>query len=68
MISYFNFRIAKVLLKELKVKGLSLRFIKRSANSVAHFLASYSYLTGRAWRVNNNHSELINVLKNNLKS
>lgn len=45
LLSYFGRIIQelKVLPLELKDKGMFIRFIKRSAKNVAHFLVSYSY-------------------------
>lgn len=46
LLSYFGRIIqeCRVLLSDLKDKGVVLRFVKRSKNNVAHFLAGYYFL------------------------
>lgn len=55
----------KDLLVELSNKGVNLRFIKRSANNLAHTLASSSYsIAKRTWEPIVAYPDLIQVLKN----
>ncbi|XP_074351310.1 uncharacterized protein LOC141690404 [Apium graveolens] len=70
MLSYFGRVIAqcKQLLEELKDRNVSLKFVKRSANKVANYLARHTcVISDRVWRVDNIHSEFIDVLSNDLK-
>lgn len=58
----------KRLLLELKSRNVTLRFVKRSANMVAHYLARYSSsLADRSWEMGEAHSEFTHVLLNDLK-
>ncbi|KAL8118188.1 hypothetical protein AgCh_015911 [Apium graveolens] len=55
------------LLLGLKNQNVMLRFVKRSANNVAHYLASYnSSLADRRWRKENIHQEFLSILCNDL--
>ncbi|KAL8121558.1 hypothetical protein AgCh_018338 [Apium graveolens] len=70
MLSYFGRVIAqcKQLPEELKDRNVSLKFVKRSANKVTHYLARHTcVISDRVWRVDNIHSEFIDVLSNDLK-
>lgn len=70
LLSYFGRLIqqCKMLLEELKNKGVILRFVKRSANNLAHTLASCSYfIAERVWVPGVVYPELINILENDLK-
>lgn len=50
------------ILASLLHKNIMFRFVKRSANRVAHYLARYSYsLADHSWRVGDVHSEFNNV-------
>ena len=70
MRSYFG-RIVdecRALLMELKDRGVNLRFVKRSANNLAHALAKCSYsIADRIWKANVAYPDLIHVLENDLK-
>lgn len=56
------------LLEELRNQNILLRFVKRSANSVAHYLARYSSLIAdRKWEVGDVHPEFYAILCNDLK-
>lgn len=56
-----------MLLSELKNRGVSLKFVKRSTNNVAHYLARYSCsIDDRIWWMSNAHPKFIHVLKNDL--
>lgn len=56
------------LLVELKDREVSLRFVRRSANKVAHFIArNSSSLAGRNWHGDSTHPDFISVIKNDLK-
>ncbi|XP_063942429.1 uncharacterized protein LOC135150218 [Daucus carota subsp. sativus] len=58
----------KNLLAGMSSQNVMLRFVKRSANRVAHYLARYSYLPAdRSWRVENVHPEFDYVLCNDLR-
>ncbi|XP_074342605.1 uncharacterized protein LOC141680216 [Apium graveolens] len=58
----------KELLAELHSQNVMLRFVKRSANRVAHFLARHSYLpANRIWRLDNIHPDFYHVLCDDLK-
>lgn len=51
------------LMLQCKAKNTKLRFVKRSANSVAHYLARYSCLVAeRKWRMGDVHPEFSYVL------
>lgn len=68
-LSYFGRIIhkCKTLLSELKDNNVLVKFVKRSANMVAHFLAKFTTsVADLIWRVNDNHQEFIDVLMNNL--
>lgn len=70
MLSYFGRVIVqcKQLLEELKYRNVPLRFVKQSANQVAHYLAKHFCVNSdRVWRVDNIHSEFIDVLSYDLK-
>lgn len=70
MVSYFGRIIqqCKSLLSKLQDKGITLRFVKRSANGLAHHLASCSHSTSdRIWGPNEVDPDLIHVLENDLK-
>lgn len=57
----------KVLLAELKNKNITFRFVKRTANKVAHFLARQNCSEAdRIWRVGDVHSDSKVVLSNDL--
>ncbi|KAL6503124.1 hypothetical protein OROHE_023753 [Orobanche hederae] len=59
----------KQLMEELKDHSVVLRFVKRSANRVSHYLARYSCLVAdRRWTEGNAHPEFISVLLNDLRS
>lgn len=69
LLSYFGRVIedCKRLLEELKGWKVALVFVKRSANSVAHYLARAGYsLADRTWRLSNAQPEFIDVLMNDL--
>ncbi|WOG87677.1 hypothetical protein DCAR_0206908 [Daucus carota subsp. sativus] len=69
MISYFGSLVqeCRELLRYAKDKGVILRFVKRSANNLAHALASCSYsVADRVWKANEAYPEIILVLKNDL--
>ncbi|KAL1833637.1 hypothetical protein ACET3Z_003288 [Daucus carota] len=58
----------KQLLMDLQGKNVMLRFVKRSANSVTHYLASYSSsLADRKWEKETVHPEFLSILCNDLK-
>ncbi|XP_063943005.1 uncharacterized protein LOC135150559 [Daucus carota subsp. sativus] len=70
MTSYFGAVIqqCRSLLKEMKDKGVSLKFVKLSANNLAHAFASCSYsVADRIWKANKVSPEIIHVLENDLK-
>ncbi|KAL8149999.1 hypothetical protein AgCh_006858 [Apium graveolens] len=59
----------KGMLVSLKDKNVILRFVKRSANRVSHYLARYNCsIADRIWRVGDVHSDFHNVLLNDLRS
>uniref|UniRef100_A0A803QFT1 Reverse transcriptase domain-containing protein n=1 Tax=Cannabis sativa TaxID=3483 RepID=A0A803QFT1_CANSA len=69
MDSYFGRVVSKCkdLLIELKHKFISLKFVKRSANNGAHFLArSTCFIADRILRESNAPAEFISVLMNDL--
>lgn len=71
MLSYFGRVIEQFTqaLEELKEHEVSLRFVKRSVNNVAHFLARHTCsVADRVWRMGFVHSEFLDVLMNDLKS
>lgn len=48
----------RVLLKSLKNRNVLIRFVKRSANRVSHFLARYNcFIADRIWRMGDVHPE-----------
>ncbi|XP_074323135.1 uncharacterized protein LOC141660074 [Apium graveolens] len=56
------------LLVDLQDKNVMLRFVKRFANNVAHYLVCYnSSLADRRWEKENVHSEFLSILCNDLK-
>lgn len=66
--SYFGVLIkeCKSMIHDLSSSSVSVRFVKRSANKVADFLAKATYSpTDHIWRVSD-HPEFINVLMNDL--
>ncbi|XP_074326550.1 uncharacterized protein LOC141664498 [Apium graveolens] len=70
MLSYFGRLIdqCKELLREQASKCVVLRFVKRSANNLAHTLASSSYsIAEHSWEPDVVYPELIHVLENDLK-
>ncbi|XP_074344437.1 uncharacterized protein LOC141683598 [Apium graveolens] len=70
LLSYFGITIEDcgVLLEEVRGKEVSVKFIKRSANNVAHSIARYSSsIADRIWTMDNVHPEFINVMLNDLK-
>lgn len=70
LLSYFGRIIeeCKYALEELKDRNVYLRFVRRSANNVAHYIARYSSLIAeRIWRVDRAHSEFHNVLLKDLE-
>ncbi|XP_074327790.1 uncharacterized protein LOC141665702 [Apium graveolens] len=70
MSSYFGILIqdCRNLLKEVKNKGVYLKFVKRSANNLAHAFASCSYsVADRIWRTNEVSQDIIHVLEQDLK-
>ena len=57
----------RVLLTSLKNKNVKFRFVKRSANKVAHFLARNTCsVADRVWRVGDVHSDFHDILLNDL--
>lgn len=55
------------ILANLSSKNVLFRFVKRSANRVAHYLARHSYSNAdRTWKVIDTHSELYSVMLNDL--
>lgn len=55
------------LIADLRLRNVTLKFVRRSANKVAHFLARYSSsLADRTWDMGNAHPEFIHVLANDL--
>lgn len=59
----------RALLKGLKDQNVLIRFVKRLANRVSHYLARYSCsIADRIWGVGDVHSEFQNVLLNDLRS
>lgn len=59
----------KALLTDLKDRDVILRFVKRSANNVSHYLARYSsLLADRIWRMSDVHPAFHNVLLSDLLS
>lgn len=57
----------KKLLVELESRNVTLKFVKRSANSVAHYLAKYSSsIADRTWELVDIHSDFLNVLLKDL--
>lgn len=70
LLSYFGRIVGqcRVLLEELKHKDVILRFVKWSANNLAHSLASCSYsIADRVWEPGVAYSDLSHVLANDLK-
>lgn len=68
-LSYFGRIVGecRTLLSELKGRNVMVRFVKRSANKVAHFLAKSTYsIADRIWRVCDNHPGFIDVLMDDL--
>ncbi|XP_074342936.1 uncharacterized protein LOC141680672 [Apium graveolens] len=66
--SYFGVLVkeCKSLIHDLSSRSVSVRFVKRSANKVADFLAKATYSpSNRIWRVSD-HPGFINVLMNDL--
>lgn len=58
----------KQLLVDLKSRNVTLKFVKRSANLVAHYIARYSSsIADRSWGVGDAHPDLIHVLATDLK-
>lgn len=58
----------RTILASLRDQNIVFRFIKRSANSVAHYLARYSRsVADRRWLINDVHPDLFHVLLNDLK-
>lgn len=58
----------RALLAGLQSQNVMLRFIKRSVNSVAHYLARYSSLIAdRRWVMDDVHADFYNVLCNDLR-
>lgn len=58
----------KTLLKELRSRNVTLKFVRRSANMVAHYLArSSSSLADRRWGMRDVHPDLFRVLSDDLK-
>lgn len=56
------------LLPGVRDQNIELRFVKRSANRTAHYLARNSYLPAdRVWRVDNTHPDFYNVLCDDLR-
>ncbi|KAL8103095.1 hypothetical protein AgCh_027577 [Apium graveolens] len=56
------------LLVSLSNKNVVFKFVKRSANRVAHYLARYNYsIADRSWRVGDVHPEFHAVLLNDLR-
>ena len=58
-ISYFGRLIqeCKNLLADLKDRNVMVRFIKRSANTIAHFIAKSTYtMSDHSWRVSDYHA------------
>lgn len=69
-LSYFSRVVdeCKQYLLELRGRVVTLNFVKRSANAVAHFLArSTSSLADRSWNRENVDPDLLNVMLNDLK-
>lgn len=69
MLSFFGRIIeeCKQGLKSLKDRSESLKFVKRSANEVAHYLARHSCsIADRTWSVDNAHSEFLDVIRHDL--
>ena len=68
-LSYFGRIIneCKSLLSVLEDRNVDVKFVKRSANKVAHFLVKSTYsLADRTWRMCDNHTGFIDVLMNDL--
>ena len=68
--SYFGRIIedCKALVEELKGKKVLMKFVKRSANHVAHFIARCSSsIADRVWTMGNIYPEFTDVLLNDLK-
>lgn len=58
----------KQLLSVLKERHVTLKFVKRSANKVAHLLARYQRsIADRSWSGGNAHPELSKMLRDDLK-
>ncbi|KAL8133670.1 hypothetical protein AgCh_008927 [Apium graveolens] len=58
----------KNLLVDLRSRNVTLKFVKRSANMVAHFLARYSSsLADRSWGMGDAHPDFIHVLLKDLQ-
>ncbi|XP_074322699.1 uncharacterized protein LOC141659673 [Apium graveolens] len=56
------------LLDDLESRNVSLKFVKRSANMVAHYLARYSSsIADRSWDREKVHPDLLHVLLDDLK-
>lgn len=57
----------KDLMSGLSDKNVKFRFIKRSANKIAHYLARYSCsIADRIWRMRDVHPEFNSVMLNDL--
>lgn len=57
------------LLDSLKARNVLIRFVKRSANKVSHYLARHSCsIADRVWRMGDVHPEFQYVLSNDLKN
>lgn len=55
------------MLTEMKDRKISLRFVRRSANKVANYLARYSCSPAdRRWQVENIHFEFNSLLENDM--
>ncbi|XP_074337781.1 uncharacterized protein LOC141674977 [Apium graveolens] len=66
-LSYFDRIIDECKSSDLKDRNVDVKFVKRSTNMVAHFLAkSIISLADRIWRVSDNHPRFIDVLMNDL--
>lgn len=66
MSSYFGVIIQECrnLLVDMKDKGIVLKFVKRSVNSLAHSFVSCSYsLADRIWKANDVSPEIVHVLE-----
>lgn len=69
LLPYFGRLIeeCKMLLSKLRDRNVFVKFVKRSANRVAHFLArTTDWIADHIWTVYDNHPRFVDVLMNDL--